>query len=188
MGNLIAPELMGHVAIPHKWKEFLFHRGCSFDVTSILKTRLIAGGRERKEGRPIKTRKWKNTQDAINWVNLARAQEKRLRFWQTRSNAVIVFNSVPADCIYKGQRTLFETFRRLRVLGNRSSSNSSRTKTSLRVRLPGNWYRECRERKKVTQQITQNCPGNWSGVLGHLLRRQSLNLKSTSDSKKLHKM
>ena len=28
-GNLIAPELMGRVAIPDKWKEFLFHRGCS---------------------------------------------------------------------------------------------------------------------------------------------------------------
>ena len=29
--------------------------------------------------------KWKNTQDAVNWVNLARAQDKGLRFWQTRS-------------------------------------------------------------------------------------------------------
>ena len=28
-GNLMAPELMGHVAVPHKWKEFLFLRGCS---------------------------------------------------------------------------------------------------------------------------------------------------------------
>ena len=35
-GNVIAPELMGHVAIPYKWKEFLFHRGRSCDVTSIL--------------------------------------------------------------------------------------------------------------------------------------------------------
>ena len=33
-GNLTAPELMGHFAIPLKWKEFLFHRGCSFNVTS----------------------------------------------------------------------------------------------------------------------------------------------------------
>ena len=31
-GNLIAPALLGHVAIPYKWKEILFHRGCSFDV------------------------------------------------------------------------------------------------------------------------------------------------------------
>ena len=50
-GNMIAPELMGHVAVPFKWKEFLVYRGCSFDVTSILKSGLIAGGRESKEGR-----------------------------------------------------------------------------------------------------------------------------------------
>ena len=50
-GNVIAPELMGHVAVPYKWKEFLFHRGCSNDVTSILKSGLVAGGRESKEGR-----------------------------------------------------------------------------------------------------------------------------------------
>ena len=43
-GNLTAPELMGHVCIPYKWKEFLFHRACSYDVTSILKSGLIAGG------------------------------------------------------------------------------------------------------------------------------------------------
>ena len=50
-GNVMAPELMGHVAVPCKWKEFLIHRGCSYDVTSILKSGLIAGGRESKEGR-----------------------------------------------------------------------------------------------------------------------------------------
>ena len=32
-GKVIAPELMGHVAVPSKSKEFLFHRGCSYDVT-----------------------------------------------------------------------------------------------------------------------------------------------------------
>ena len=49
-GNVIAPELVGHVAIPSR-KEFMFHRGCSFDVTSIFRSGLIAGGRESKEGR-----------------------------------------------------------------------------------------------------------------------------------------
>ena len=48
-GNLIAPELMGHVAM----EKILFHRGCSCDVTSMLKSGLIAGGREaKKEDRP----------------------------------------------------------------------------------------------------------------------------------------
>ena len=129
-GNLTALELMGHVAIPCKWKESLFHRGCSFNVTSILTSGLIAGGRESKEGRqtifftPLnpfgdnpdeegpsedlsKPRKvhyhseWMSRQDAVYWINLARAQDKGLRLWQTRSHAVIVHNFVPADCIYK---------------------------------------------------------------------------------------
>ena len=49
-GNLIASELMGHVAVPYKGKEFLIHRGCSYDVQPILRSGL-AGGRESKEGR-----------------------------------------------------------------------------------------------------------------------------------------
>ena len=49
-GTVIAPQLMGHVTIPWKWKELLFHRGCSYDVTSIFMSGLIAGGRESKEG------------------------------------------------------------------------------------------------------------------------------------------
>ena len=56
---------------------------------------------------------WKNTQDAAYWINFVRAQDKGLRFWQTRSQAEIVHNSVPTDCIdkvipQKGERTLFE--------------------------------------------------------------------------------
>ena len=60
-----------------------------------------------------------NTQDAVYLVDLARAQDKGLPFMQTRSSAVIVFNSVPADCIQKvisqkEERTLFERLSTLR--------------------------------------------------------------------------
>ena len=48
-GNKIALELMGHVAIPYIRKELVFHRGCSFDIKSILETGLIAG-KKRKQG------------------------------------------------------------------------------------------------------------------------------------------
>ena len=127
--NLVAPELMGHVAIPCKWKEFLFHRGSSYDVQSILRSGFIGGGRKSKEGRqtifftPLspfvdnpdeepsddlsKQRKvhyhskWKPRQDAVYWINLARAQEKEQQFWQTRSHAVIGNSTVPSGCIYK---------------------------------------------------------------------------------------
>ena len=57
--------------------------------------------------------KWKHSQDAVSWVNSARAEDKALQFWQTRSNAIVVYNSVLADCIYKvlsqkGKRVSFE--------------------------------------------------------------------------------
>ena len=122
-GNMIAPELMCHVTIPYQWKEL--------PVSSrILTSGLVAGGRESKEGRqtiffaplnpfgdspdeeetgddlskPRKIHyhsKWKARQDAVYWINLARAQDKGPQLWQTRSHAVIVCGSEPADCIYK---------------------------------------------------------------------------------------
>ena len=49
---------------------------------------------------PYKT-KWNVYQDAVYWINLKNAQEKGLAFWQTRSNAVILHDSVPADGLGK---------------------------------------------------------------------------------------
>ena len=42
---------MGHVLIPYDWNEFVFHKGCSFSIRSILENGLIAGGKQSKEGR-----------------------------------------------------------------------------------------------------------------------------------------
>ena len=39
-------ELMNHVAIPLRWKEFRYHRGSSLNANSILQAGLIAGGRK----------------------------------------------------------------------------------------------------------------------------------------------
>ena len=91
---------MGHVDIAFKWKDFLCLRGYSHDVTSILRSGLIAGGRESREGREtvfftplnpfgdnpdeakpsddlFKARKehyhskWNPRQDAVYWINLS---------------------------------------------------------------------------------------------------------------------
>ena len=43
--------LMEHVGIPFEWKEFEFHRGCSFNGMSILDAGLMTGGKERMQGR-----------------------------------------------------------------------------------------------------------------------------------------
>ena len=116
-----ALELMGHVAIPFKWKEFVFHRGRSFDLKSILDAGLIAGAKKSKEGRqtvdheieeefegdlskPRKIHyetKWKHSHDAVFCIHLATQQKKGLTFLQTRSHAIIFKSSVPPDCIEK---------------------------------------------------------------------------------------
>ena len=41
-GITIAPVLMQHILIPYNWKQFVFHRSCSFSIQSILEIGLIA--------------------------------------------------------------------------------------------------------------------------------------------------
>ena len=124
---MIELEMMGHVCIPLSWKQFVFHRGCSFDLKSIMGAGLIAGGREGRENRhPVfftpqipwctegeeqchddltKPRKvhhkigWKHSQDAMYWIHFGRAQEKGLAFWQTKSHAIIAYSIIPPDCV-----------------------------------------------------------------------------------------
>ena len=45
-GIPIDPELMGYVLIPYNWKEYFYHRGCSFSISSVLENGLISGGKE----------------------------------------------------------------------------------------------------------------------------------------------
>ena len=54
--------------------------------------------------RPIKVHfysKWKPHQDGVYWIHLARAQEKGLQFWQTKSRAIVLCDSVPPHCSEK---------------------------------------------------------------------------------------
>ena len=44
---------------------------------------------------------WKVHQDTVYWVDIQLAQEKGLKFYQTRSNAVILYDTLPACCISK---------------------------------------------------------------------------------------
>ena len=45
--------------------------------------------------------KWKVHQDTVHWVDIHLAQRKSLKFYQTRSNAVILYDTLPAYCISK---------------------------------------------------------------------------------------
>ena len=44
---------------------------------------------------------WKRHQDTVYWVDIQLAQRKGLKFYQTRSNAIILYDTLPAYCIPK---------------------------------------------------------------------------------------
>ena len=48
-----------------------------------------------------RTGKWKKYQDTVCWVDIQFAQKKGLKFYQTRSNAIILHDTLPACCISK---------------------------------------------------------------------------------------
>ena len=57
--------------------------------------------------------KWKRNQDAVYWVRLKEAQDQRLESWQTKSFAIVIYFTIPGDCIdcvaaRDGDRVLFE--------------------------------------------------------------------------------
>ena len=45
--------------------------------------------------------KWRRHQDTVHWVDVQLAQRKGLKFYQTRSNAVILYDTLQAYCISK---------------------------------------------------------------------------------------
>ena len=48
-----------------------------------------------------KQKTWKGHQDTVYWVDIQLAQRKGVKFYQTRSNAIILYDTLPAYCIPK---------------------------------------------------------------------------------------
>ena len=44
---------------------------------------------------------WKKHQNTVCWFEIKLAQKKGLKLYQTRSNAIILYNTIPAYCIPK---------------------------------------------------------------------------------------
>ena len=128
--NPIDPTLQDNVLIPNNFFEYIYHIGCAVSLHSITNSGLIPGGqnssRERqtvfftavnpmnKEHRDpheldlikprlasYKQKKWKRHRDTAYWVDIQLAQRKGLKFHQTRSNAIIFYDTLPADCTPK---------------------------------------------------------------------------------------
>ena len=114
---------------PNSFFEYIYHFGCAVSLHSITNSGLIAGGqnssrerrtvfftavnpmnRNHKDPQELDLtkprlahykQKWKRHQDTENWVDIQLAQRKGLQFYQTRSNAIIHYDTLPVYCISK---------------------------------------------------------------------------------------
>ena len=127
--NPIDPTLQDNVLIPDNFFEYIDHIGCAISLHSITNSGLIAEGqhssRERqtvfftavntmnknhkdpqdldltKPRLALYKQKWRRHQNTVYWVDIQLAQRKGLKFYQTRSNTVILYDTLPAYCIPK---------------------------------------------------------------------------------------
>ena len=125
--NPIDPSLQDNVLIPNNFFEYIYHIGCAVSLHSITNSGFTAGGQNSSKERqtvfftavnPMNKnhkdlqeldltkprlssykRKWKVHQDTVYWVDKQLAHRKGLKFKQTRSNAVILYDTLPAYCI-----------------------------------------------------------------------------------------
>ena len=127
--NLIDPLLQDNVVIQSNFFQFIYHVGCALNLHSIISSGLIPGGQSLSKRQTVfflpvvrldKNHKdpdvidlsvprhaqylhnaWKRHQDAVYWVDINLAIEERLQFYQTRPNAIILQQTLPAYCIPK---------------------------------------------------------------------------------------
>ena len=127
--NLIDPSLQDNVVNPSNFFQHIYHIGCAFNLHSIINSGLIPGGQNSSKRQTVfflpidprdKSHKdpdeidlnvprhaqylhnaWKRHQDAVYWVDIDLAIRKGLTFYQTRSNAIILQETLPAYCIPK---------------------------------------------------------------------------------------
>ena len=141
--NPIDPSLPDNVLIPDDLFEYIYHNGCAIKIHSIMNStqmpeRQNSGGdgqtvfsttvnpMQKNHQDPIELdltkprlaslqQKWKMHQDTVYWVDIQLAQRKGLKFHQTRSNAVILYDTLPAYCISKAIEMKSEEFKNHKV-------------------------------------------------------------------------
>ena len=119
--NLIDPTLQDNVVIPSDFFQYIYHVGCAINLHSIIKSGLIPGGQNFNNRQTVfflpvdpmdKNHKdpdtidlnaprhaqymheaWMRHQNIVNWVDINLALRKGLKFYHTRSNAIILHGS-----------------------------------------------------------------------------------------------
>ena len=128
--NPIDPSLQHNVLIPDNFFECIYHIGYAINLHSITNSGLISGGQNSSKERQTvfftavnpmdkeykdpnkldltkprlawyKQKTWKRHQDTVYWVDFQLAQRKGFKFHQTRCNAIILYDTLPAHCISK---------------------------------------------------------------------------------------
>ena len=128
--SLIDPNLRDNVIIQRNFFKYIYHIGCAINLHSIINSGLIPGGQNLSNRQTVfflpvdpmdKKHKdlekidleaprlaqymhtaWKKHQNTVYWGDINLAQKKGLKFYQTRSNAIILFETLPAYyCIPK---------------------------------------------------------------------------------------
>ena len=127
--NLIDTSLQDNVIIQRGIFHHIYHIGCAFNPHSIVNNGLIPGDQNsskrqtvffllvdpKDKGHQDPTKidlnvprraqylhnALKRHQDAVNWVDIDLAIQKGLKFYHTRSNAIIFQETLPAYCIPK---------------------------------------------------------------------------------------
>ena len=122
--------LEDNVLLPKYFAQYVYHVGNGKELRSIVHNGLVPRGFSTKTGThavfftvlnpmddeqglretfcdlskvriaPYKNT-WKPLQHTVYWCNLLLAQEGGLQFYQTRSNAVVLFDTLPAEFIEK---------------------------------------------------------------------------------------
>ena len=125
--NPIHSTLQDKVSIPNNFFEYIYHIGCAISLHSITNSGLIAEGQNSSRERQtvfftavnpmnkhhrnpqeldlteprlaLYKQNWKRHKDTVYWVDIQLAQRKGLMFYQTRCNAIILYDTLPAHCI-----------------------------------------------------------------------------------------
>ena len=128
--NLIDPTLPDNLVIPDCFFKYIYHVGCAVNLHSIINSGLIPGrqnlskrqtvfftsvdpmNKEHRDPNKIdleaprlawyQQNKRKKHQNTMYWVDINLAQKKGLlKFYQTLSNAIILHETLPSNCIPK---------------------------------------------------------------------------------------
>ena len=188
--------------IPNNFFEYTDHVGCAVSSHSITNSGLIAGGqnssRERQTvfftaANPMNKdhrdpqeldltkprlasykQTWKRHQDTVYWVDIQLSQRKGLKFHQTRSNAIILYDTFPAYCISK-----VELLYNLKKLCTRRYMCHFDRRFLAKIIGGMNWNLKSLEAAKIPNESNQNPKPNYQ-VLGDPYVGKSPQRKSTN--------